>query len=44
MMLLSDFLEIILLYHLQIWHVYTACVSQISELVTSDVDAHRDDE
>jgi hypothetical protein len=36
--------ESILLHHLQIWHVYTACVSQFSELVTSDVGAHRDDE
>jgi hypothetical protein len=36
--------EFILLYHLQIWHVYTACVSQCSELVTSDIGAHRDDE
>ena len=33
--------EYILLYHLQIWHVYTACVSQCSELVTSAVGAHR---
>jgi hypothetical protein len=36
--------EFILLYHLQIWHVYTAYVSQFSELVTSDVGAHRNDE
>jgi hypothetical protein len=46
--MLSDFLKMNLFYyinyHLQIWHVYTACVSQHSELVTSAVGAHRDDE
>jgi hypothetical protein len=35
--------EFIILYHLQIWHVYTACISQYSELMTSDVGAHCDD-
>jgi hypothetical protein len=32
------------LYHVQIWHVYTACVSQFYKLVTSDVGHIADDE
>jgi hypothetical protein len=36
--------EFILLHHLQMWHMFTACVLQFSEMVTSEVGYIGDDE